>query len=373
MAPLPTPTVTPPAVERARDYLPLAEACLEQRVWRYLQDGSNDASVAENERAFAALRLLPRPLRDMRGGHTRLNLYGQDLSHPILLAPIAYQRLFHSEGECASAMAANAQGGQMLVSSLASQPFADIARAGRLEDGSGPWFQLYWQGDRERTLRLLRRAVTAGCSAVALTVDAPVKRATLHLPDDVSAVNLEPASPPAPAGAGRSMVFDGWMGQAPTWDDLAWLRQQLQLPLLLKGILHPDDAERAMALGCDGLVVSNHGGRVLEGAPASIDVLASIVQRVRGRIPVLLDSGIRGGRDVFAALALGASAVLVGRPYVWGLASNGAMGVAHVIRLLRDEFEMTMALTGCASLADIGTHCLAGCRSQRREGDEEAG
>jgi len=277
---------TPAAIERACDYQGLAEARLEPRIWRYLQDASSATATQENEHAFAALHrlphqlphLLPRPLRDVRGGHTRLSLFGQALEHPLLLAPIAYQRLFHADGECASALAASAQGGQMLISSLASQPFDAIVRAGRREDGSGPWFQLYWQGDRARTLRLLQRAEAAGCSAVALTVDAPIKLATLQLPGDVVAVNLEASAAHQPLEAGRSRVFDGWMGQAPTWDDLSWLRAQTRLPLLLKGVLHPDDAAQAMTLGCDGVVVSNHGGRVLDGAPTSIEVLPEIVR-----------------------------------------------------------------------------------------------
>lgn len=342
------------ATDNVRGYLPLAEARLAEPVRHYLQEGDD----GDNERALAAIRLLPRPLRDVRGGHTRLTLCGQSLEHPILLAPVAYQRLFHAEGETASAMAAAAQGGQWLISSLASQTFSAISNAGKSNSGAGPWFQLYWQGDRPRTLRLLQRALAAGCSAVVLTVDAPVKVATLPLPEGVSAVNLEPSAPPAPV-AGGSTVFDGWMAQAPTWDDLAWLRLQTSLPLLIKGILHPDDAGRALDTGCDGIIVSNHGGRVIHGTPASIDALPHVVCRVAGRVPVLLDSGIRHGRDVFVAIAQGATAVLIGRPYIWGLAANGAMGVAHVIRLLRDELEMTMALTGCAHLGDINQNCLA--------------
>jgi 4-hydroxymandelate oxidase len=189
-------------------------------------------------------------------------------------------------------------------------------------------------------------------------VDAPVKVATMPLPDGINAVNLEPSIAPPPV-AGGSAVFDGWMAQAPTWDDFAWLRRQTELSLLIKGILYPDDAGRALDAGCNGIVVSNHGGRVIQGTPASIDALPHIVKRVAGRVPVLFDSGIRQGRDVFVALARGATAVLIGRPYIWGLAANGAMGVAHVIRLLRDELEMTMALTGCAHLGDIDQSCLA--------------
>ncbi|MDO9272259.1 MAG: alpha-hydroxy acid oxidase [Rugosibacter sp.] len=356
-----------PLIDRACDYQPLAEARLDPGIWHYLQAGSSDASVTDTQNAFSTLRVIPRPLRNVQGGHTRLTLYGQELAHPLLLAPVSYQRLFHADGECASAMAASAQGSQMLVSSLASQPFEAIAQAYAAEANNEfqtdnpaqrPWFQLYWQGNRERTARLLRRVTSAGFSAIAFTIDAPIKRATLQLPADISAVNLENYPLPKPANPAQSQVFDGWMAQAPTWDDVAWLRQQTPLPLLLKGILHPDDAEHALALGCDGIVVSSHGGRVLDGAPTSLEVLPDIVQRIDGRMPILFDSGIRSGRDAFIALALGATAVLVGRPYLWGLTVGGALGVAHVIRLLRDELEMTMALTGCAQLGDIGRHCL---------------
>lgn len=333
--------------QRAREQLP-------PEVWHYLAAGDS----AANQEALRQCRLMPRPLRDLRGGHTQLNLFGQTLAHPLLLAPIAYQRLFHPQGEAASAMAAVAQGGQSVISSLASQHFTDIvqaAQAGSTPAAPGPWFQLYWQGNRERSARLLQRAVDAGCSAVVFTVDAPIKRATLVLPAPVQAVNLEPAED-TPSAA--KPVFGGWMAEAPTWDDVRWLRRQTALPLLVKGLLHPDDAEAALDAGCDGIVVSNHGGRVLEGAPISLQALQAIVQRVAGRVPVLLDSGVRSGRDVFVALAHGASAVLLGRPYIWGLAAQGAWGVAHVLRLLRDELEMTMALCGCARLADIGLPCV---------------
>lgn len=329
---------------------------LDPAVRDYLERGCGDGlTLAANRAAFDALRIMPRLLAPVAGGDTRLELLGRALEHPCLLAPIAYQRLFHPEGECASAMAAAAQGGLMAVSSLASQPFKAIALAA----GSPQWFQLYWQGDRERTRRLLRRAEAAGFCAVVMTADAPVKQAALDLPAGVAAVNLEPPAPPPAAVPGGSTVFRGWMAQAPTWDDLAWLRGETRLPLLLKGVLHPDDAQRAVDLGCAGVIVSNHGGRVLDGAPPAVERLPAVAARVAGRVPVLLDSGIRNGRDVFRALALGAAAVLVGRPAVRGLADGGALGVARVLRVLRDELEMTMALAGCARLADIGPHCLA--------------
>lgn len=306
-------------------------------------------TLRANEQAFERVRIMPRPLADVRGGHTCVELFGQKFAHPIVLAPVAYQKLFHPEGECASAMAANAQDGLMVVSSLTSQRLEEIAQAAERP----LWFQLYWQGERGRTLRLVQRALAAGYSAVVLTVDAPVKQATIQLPAGVSAVNLEAPLVLPQLPQGQSRVFDGWMAQAPTWSDLEWLRAQIKVSLLLKGVLHPADAVRAVELGCDGLVVSNHGGRVLDGAPASMDALPAIMEAVAGRVPVLLDSGVRSGSDVFKALAQGVAAVVIGRPYVWGLAAAGALGVAHVVRLMRDELEMTMALAGCASLDDV--------------------
>jgi 4-hydroxymandelate oxidase len=333
----------------ASDYLAHAQQRLDPAVWRYLQEGSGDSvTLAANHQAFRHTGITPRPLNDVRGGHTRLQLFGQAFAHPIMLAPVAYQRLFHADAESASAMAASAQDGLMVVSSLASQTLEKIAQAAT----SPLWFQLYWQDERGRTLRLLQRAQAAGYSAIVLTVDAPVKQASLQLPSTITAVNLEaPLTCPALA-PGQSQVFDGWMARAPTWTDLEWLCHETSLPLLLKGVLHTDDATRAIALGCDGLVVSNHGGRVLDGAPASLSVLPEILRAVAGRVPVLLDSGVRDGRDAFKAIALGAAAVMIGRPYMWGLATAGALGVAQVIRLMRDELEMTMALTGCTTLAD---------------------
>lgn len=338
-------------IDKVSGYLPAAQAGLDASVWSYLMDGDGEG----DEQALSRTRLMPRPVQGVAGGHTRLKLFGQDLAHPLLLAPVAYQKLFHADGEIGTAMAATAQGGQHVISSLASQPLADIVQAAR-DDGAhpAPWFQLYWQHGRDQTRRLLDKAVAAGCTAVVVTVDAPVKLATMQLPAGISAVNLEaPLGLARPLQAHESVVFDGWMAQAPTWEDLVWLREQTKLPLLIKGVLHEDDAAKAVALGFDGVIVSNHGGRVLAGPMISLHALPRIVARVGGQVPVLFDSGIRSGRDAFVALAHGATAVLIGRPFVWGLAAKGAMGVAHVIRLLRDELELTMALTGCATLADV--------------------
>lgn len=341
--------MTLPAPRSIADYRELARTRLHPELWQYLDDGRDSPCGRANRAAFDAAPLMPRPLTDVRGGHTRIELFGELLGHPMLLAPLAYQRLYHPDGEQASAMAANAQDGQMIISSLASQPFDTIARAAE----RAPWFQLYWQGSRDATRRLFDRALAAGVRAVVFTVDAPVKQSALALPAQVGAVNLDAPARPIALADGQSQVFDGWMVQAPTWDDLAWLRDLTPLPLLLKGVLHPDDAVQAVRRGCDGIVVSNHGGRVLPGAPASLSALPAIVSAVGPGVPVLLDSGIDSGIDVHRALAAGAHAVLIGRPCIWGLAGNGALGVAHVMRLLRDELEQSMALCGHASVAAI--------------------
>jgi 4-hydroxymandelate oxidase len=337
-------------IQTAVDYLPYAEERLSKEIWQYLQSGAGQGLTSDrNRKVFEEVSLMPRPLSDVRGGNTHIELFGQSFGHPIILAPLAYQRLFHADGETASVMASVAQGGQMVVSSLASQPLEAIIEAA----DRALWFQLYWQTDRDSTLRLVKRALNAGYSAIMFTVDAPVKQAAIALPKEVSAVNLETPIALAQQITGESIVFDGWMQQAPGWDDLMWLRDQINVPLIIKGIMHPEDAERAVNLGCDGIVVSNHGGRVLDGVPASLNKLPEITRVISGKAKILFDSGIRNGQDVFKALALGADAVMVGRPYIWGLASGGALGVAHVIRLMRDELEMTMALSGAKNMQAI--------------------
>jgi 4-hydroxymandelate oxidase len=327
-----------------------AQAKLPADIWHYLQsDAGQGAQLQLNEAGWQAKKLLPRPLQALHHPSTQCELFGEQWAHPIMLAPVAYQKLFHTDGEIGTAVACNAQQGQMMVSSLASQSVADI-----VQQAQQPlWFQLYWQGDRARTEVLLRKALAAGVSAIVFTVDAPVKQALIDLPQGIAAVNLAQPLAMQPLQPGQSQVFDGWMTQAPTWDDVAWLRQQVSIPLLVKGLMHVDDAKRAAQLGCEGVVISNHGGRVLDSTPSVAAVLPNVVAAIGGQCKILVDSGIRSGQDVFKALAMGADAVCIGRPYVWGLAAEGAMGVAKVIRTLRDELEMTMALTGVSSLTEI--------------------
>ncbi len=327
-----------------------AQTKLPANVWHYLQsDAGSGTQLQTNETGWQAKKLIPRPLAALHQANTQCALFGEQWAHPIMLAPVAYQKLFHADGEIGTAVACNAQQGQMMVSSLASQPVEEI-----MKQAQQPlWFQLYWQGDREATAVLLNKALAAGASTIVFTVDAPVKQALIDLPAGISAVNLAKPLSMQPIQPGQSQVFDGWMSQAPTWEDVAWLRQQVKGPLLIKGLMHVEDARRAVTLGCDGIVVSNHGGRVLDSTPSVAAVLPQMVAAVGGQCKILVDSGIRSGQDIFKALAMGADAVCVGRPYVWGLAAEGAMGVAKVIRYLRDELEMTMALTGVSTLAEI--------------------
>ena len=351
----------------------LAQARLSATAWAYLAGGAADElTLADNPSAWQRLRLAPRVLRPLAGGHTRSSLLGRALAHPLLLAPAAYQPLFHPDGERGSALAAAMQGAGYVLSAQAGTRLEDVARLVRDEPGRGPlWFQLYLQPDRGFTRDLVRRAEAAGYEALVLTVDAPTHgvrdrelRAGFRLPPAVSAVNLQgaPPAPPSALPAGGSALFDGLLQHAATWDDVAWLQSHSRLPLLLKGVLHPDDALQAAVLGVAGIVVSNHGGRTLDTAPATAVALpriaAALAVRAGPRPALLVDGGIRRGTDVFKALALGANAVLVGRPVLQALAVAGAPGVARAIRLLRDELEICMALCGCATLDDISPDCL---------------
>ena len=324
----------------------------------FLEGAGQQSTLQRNLADLEAIRLRPRMLRDLRGGGTRLSLLGQRLAHPILAAPMAYMSLLHPDGEAGLAAAVTAQSGGMVLSAQASQPMEAVHAQG---EGCG-WFQLYWQVTPEATLALANRAASAGFSALVLTVDAPVNgvrdaeiEAGFALPPQVRAVNLDGMPTPrlAPLDDGESLLFDRVAHLLPTWEDVAWLCKNAPLPVLLKGILDPEDAHAGIGAGAAGIIVSNHGGRALDGALSSITALPDIVARVEGAVPVLMDGGIRRGVDVLKALALGATAVLVGRPLVHGLAVAGAQGASHVLRLLRDELEVAMALTGCATLKDI--------------------
>ena len=346
----------PPTI---RDYEAIAPARLPADVAAYYFGGAGDeVTLAANTAAFSDLALVPRTLRALSGGTARTVLLGHELVYPIIVAPMAYQQLLHADGERAMALGAAAQDAIMTVSAQASTPLADIVAAG----GRPIWFQLYWMGSREQTFALADYAVRNGASVLVLTVDAPVQgvrdremRTGFRLPPGIAAVNLAQFSQPAlrPLADGESVLFDRIAPLLPGWEDIRWLCSRLSVPVLLKGILHPDDARAARDCGAAGIVVSNHGGRVLDTAIATLQALPAVVQAVDPGLPVLVDGGIRRGTDVLKALALGARAVMVGRPVAAGLAVGGAHGVSHVLRLMRDEFEIAMMLCGCRTVDDI--------------------
>lgn len=353
----------PPDVVALADYERHARALLPADIWAYIGGAGGDGITrAANRAGWGDLRLQGRVLTDMRGAHTRLSLLGLELDHPLLLAPTAFQRLVHPEGEMAMALGAGATGTPMVVSAQASVTLEDIAA-----EAAGPlWFQLYMQVARADTLALVRRAEAAGYRALVVTVDAAVNgirneeaRAGFRLPPGIEAVNLRGmAGPVVRAGPGESPVFRGLLEAAPRWEDIRWLKGQTALPVILKGIMGAEDAGLALEAGVDGIIVSNHGGRVLDGLPATAEVLPEIAARVAGRLPVLVDGGIRRGTDVLKARALGADAVLIGLPALCGLALAGAVGVAHVITILRAELEVAMALTGRRALAEVDADVL---------------
>lgn len=350
----------------AADYERLAAERLPAAVFAHVAGGGGeDVTLRRNREAFERLAVTPRVLRRVEGGHTRLSLMGAERPHPIFLAPVAGLRQLHPEGDVAAARAAAATGAGFVCSTLSSITLEEVAQAA----GPDRWFQLYVQPDRKATLDLIRRAEAAGFQALVLTVDAPVQAVSLqalragYRPDAAVAPNLAPygPSPARTLAPGESRIFQGLMAHAPDFDDLAWIVRETALPTWVKGVMHPDDAAACIAAGAAGLVVSNHGGRGLDGAPASLSALPAIRARLGESAPILLDGGVRSGTDVFKALARGADGVLVGRLQAYALSVAGAVGVGHMIKLLREELELCMALAGCASLADIRKAEVAPC------------
>jgi lactate 2-monooxygenase len=401
-------------VSGERPAVPVGGADLEEKARRsmpaeayaYIAAGAGDEdTVRENRRAFERWRIVPRMLRDVSERDTSIELFGRRLPHPFLVAPIGVLEMVHADADLAVARAAAAEGVPMVFSNQASVSMEECAGA----MGSAPrWFQLYWSRSNELVESLVGRAETCGCEAIVVTLDTtilgwrtrdlelaylpflrgkgiaqytsdPVFQRLLDEDDDGATpeprknlkalgtlIQLTRAYPDRflrglSSGRARAAVqrFIGiYSRPSLSWSDLPFLRERTKLPILLKGILHPDDARLALEHGMDGIVVSNHGGRQVDGAIATLEALPGIVDSVADRIPILLDSGVRGGADAFKALALGASAVLLGRPYVWGLTVAGEAGVREVIRNFGAEFDLTMGLAGCTSVAEIGPEAL---------------
>ena len=335
----------------------IAARRMEHMAWEYVEGAAADEfSLRWNREAYARIRLDPRVLRDVGAVDTRTELLGLELAHPILLAPTALHRLAHPEGELATARGAGAGEALMTLSTLSSETLEDVARAAR-----GPlWFQLYVQKDLGYTAELVQRAEAAGYRALVVTVDTPVdgaryrqQRVRFHLPDGVEMANLRGLAQGGAKLDTEHGTFQNILPARLTWKEIEWLQSQTHLPVLIKGVLNPEDALLARKLNLAGVVVSNHGARNLDTVPATIDALPRIADAVGGELVLLVDGGVRRGTDVLKALALGARAVLVGRPIFHGLAAAGAEGVTRMLAILRRELEMALALTGRARLAEI--------------------
>ncbi len=328
------------------EYEILAKERMNPVFWDFYAGGSDDEiTLRANQADFARIRLRPRILVDVNQCDTSTSVLGLPVPMPILVAPTSMHCLAHPEGECATAQGAGAANTLMIASTDATRPLEEIAQA-----ASGPlWFQLYIYGSLEVAVGLIRRAETAGYQAIVLTVDLPVmgnrersKRHGVRMP------------PPPLVEANFVGMEQEDLGHVPvTWETVDWLRSITSLPILIKGILTAEDALLALEHGVSGIVVSNHGGRQLDGVVTSIEALPEVVEAVAGRCEVYLDGGIRRGTDILKTLALGARAVLVGRPILWGLAADGAHGVQQVLEILHTELERAMKLAGCPTLASI--------------------
>jgi 4-hydroxymandelate oxidase len=344
-----------------RDLEQLAKEKLPQTAYDYYASGAwDEVTLRENREAFERIQVHYRVLVDVSRRDLSVTLFGEKIAMPILIAPTAFHCLACPDGELATARAAGAAGTIMTVSSLSTTKVEAIAAAAK-----GPlWFQLYINKDREFTRDLVGRVERAGCKVLMLTVDTPEwgrrerdVRNCFHLPDGLSAVNLLPSNECGEvigqSGAGMGQAFSWMIDASVTWKDVDWLCSLTKLPVLLKGICRADDAKLAIEHGAKGIVVSNHGGRQIDTAPATIQVLPSVVEAVAGKMPVLMDGGVRRGVDVLKALALGAAAVQVGRPILWGLAAGGQQGVELALAMLRQELDLAMALSGCARIKDV--------------------
>jgi len=343
------------------DYEAAARKKLPKTAYDYYRSGANDElTLHENHAAYERIKLNPKVLIDTSKRDLTTSVLGQTVSMPIMVAPTAFHCMAHPEGEVATARAAGKAGALMMLSTLSTSSIEEV-----LPEATGPvWFQLYVYKDREATLSLVERAVSYGCTAIALTVDAQVWgrrerdiKNRFRLPKGLSIKNLMPAGkgefPDEKADSGLAAYVTWQFDQTLTWKDIDWLCSKANVPVLLKGILHPDDARRAADHGAAGIIVSNHGARQLDTVPATIEALPGLVEAVDGEMDILIDGGIRRGTDVFKAIALGAKAVGVGRPIIWGLAVDGEQGARRVIDILRKDFELTMRLCGCATIEDI--------------------
>jgi lactate 2-monooxygenase len=366
---------TPSIPVSVADLESAAIAAMEPRTASYVGAGAGaEATIDANLEAFARRRIVPRMLRDVAERDLSTTVLGTPMPAPLLLAPIGVQKIIHPDGELATARAAAAVGTPMIASTASHFSLEQIATAGGPE--APRWFQLYWANDRRLVASFLARAESAGYGAIVLTVDTFVpgwkprdlQQAWLPFLNGMGVANYfeDPVfrealekTPEEDQGAATGHFLGVQANPALSWDDLAWLREQTALPILVKGIQHTDDAREAVRRGVDGIVVSNHGGRQVDGAIGALDALPAIAAAVGDDLAVLFDSGVRGGADVLKALALGADAVCLGRPYIWGLALEGQAGVETVLKMVLAELDLTMALCGLTRPEEIGPELLA--------------
>jgi lactate 2-monooxygenase len=347
----------------------LAVEAMDPRAANYVGAGAgSEDTIAANADAFRRWRIVPRMLRDVAERDLSTTVLGTSMPAPLMLAPIGVQKILAEDGELATARAAAAVGTPMIASTASHFTLEEIAEA----SGEAPrWFQLYWADDRRLVESFVGRAERAGYGAIVLTVDTfipgwkprDLQQAWLPFLNGMGVANYfqDPVfrealekSPEEDQGAATGHFLGVQANPSLTWDDLAWLRERTGLPILVKGIQHVDDAREAVGRGLDGIVVSNHGGRQVDGAIASLDALPAIAEAVGDELAILFDSGVRGGADAIKALALGADAVCLGRPYVWGLALDGQEGVEAVLKMVLAELDLTMALCGLTRTGEIG-------------------
>jgi isopentenyl diphosphate isomerase/L-lactate dehydrogenase-like FMN-dependent dehydrogenase len=339
-----------------REYAALAEAALEPGAHAYFTGGAADEwALRRNEEAFERLVLRPRVLTDVGRIDLGIELFGSSISMPVLVAPTAWLRVAHPDGEPAVARAAADAGTVNTLSTLATATPAEVAEAA---PGCARWFQLYCFKDRGLNLSIVEDAVDAGFTAILMTVDAPYlgrREAGIRTRFAIPEETVIPAYAQVSGGRGAPAAAEliGMLDPTLTWRDVEQLVEASPVPVLVKGVLTAEDARTAVDSGAAGVIVSNHGGRQLDAVPASMEALPEVVEAVADSVPVLVDGGIRRGTDVVKALALGASATLVGQPVVWGLAARGEQGVRHVLKLLRDELWLALALVGCRTPAEV--------------------
>lgn len=340
----------------------LSEKKYARGIFDYIAGGAGEeCTLRANRQAFSKWNLRPHVLVDVGKVDLTATVLGQEIPFPMLLAPTSFQRLLHPDGELATARASAKLKALMMAATVATTSLEKIAETGALR-----WFQIYKLMDRELTEQLAHRAHAAGYRAIVLTVTAPLlgrrlrdERNDFSLPADIDLENLRGSGLPVEVRGGLGSFFLSRHDPRLTWRDIGWIRDLTPLPLVLKGVMTAEDTKRALEFGVDAVIVSNHGGRQLDGAPATLDVLPEVVEAADGKIEVYIDGGIRTGPDIVKSLALGARAVLLGRPYLWGLAVRGEEGVREVLELLRDDLQLTMTLAGLPSVRMIDRTAVA--------------